>query len=141
MHYSTTDPRARMARKGLGKETRLRFTGHVPMENRHGLAVDVELTQATGTRERDAAITLLQRRGVRRRHCTLAEDKSYDTRDFADRCRAMGVSPHIAMHESWCSSRTSRSAHAPMWTCLVLAETLTKRIVPRGSGGSQRQPG
>ncbi|HUY56372.1 MAG TPA: IS5 family transposase, partial [Candidatus Micrarchaeaceae archaeon] len=47
-HYSTTDPEARMARKGLGKETRLCFTGHVLMENRHGLVVDVELTPATG---------------------------------------------------------------------------------------------
>ena len=100
-HFSTTDPEARMARKGLGKETRLCFTGHVLMANRHGLAVDVELTQATGTSEREAAMTMLQRRGGRRRRCTLGADKGYDTRDFVDGCRAMGVAPHIAMRESW----------------------------------------
>ena len=70
-HFSITDPESRIARKGLGKETRLCFTGHVLMENRHGLAVDVELTQATGTSEREAAMTMLQRRGGRRRRCTL----------------------------------------------------------------------
>jgi transposase len=100
-HFSTTDPEARMARKGLGKETRLCFTGHLLMENRHGLAVDVELTPATGTSEREAAMTMLQRSGGRRRRCTLGADKGYDTRDFVDRCRATGVVPHIAMRESW----------------------------------------
>ncbi|HUY53761.1 MAG TPA: IS5 family transposase [Candidatus Nanopelagicaceae bacterium] len=100
-HYSTTDPEARMARKGLGKETRLCFTGHVLMENRHGLAVDVELTPATGTSEREAAMTMLQRRVGRWGRCTLGADKGYDTREFVDRCRAMGVAPHIAMRESW----------------------------------------
>ncbi|MGC2192361.1 MAG: IS5 family transposase [Candidatus Dormiibacterota bacterium] len=100
-HYSATDPEARMARKGLGKETRLCFTGHVLMENRHGLAVDVELTPATGTSEREAAMAMLQRTRTRRRGCTLGADKGYDTRDFVDRCREMGVAPHIAMRESW----------------------------------------
>ena len=59
-HQSTTDPEARLARKGRGKEARLCFTGHVLMENRNGLVVDVGFTQTTGTAERDAALDMLE---------------------------------------------------------------------------------
>jgi hypothetical protein len=48
-HASTTDPDARLFRKGDGKEARLCFMGHVLMENRHGLVVEAELTRAAGT--------------------------------------------------------------------------------------------
>jgi len=51
-HQSTTDPGARLARKGKGKEAHLAYTGHVLMENRNGLVVDFEVTTATGTAER-----------------------------------------------------------------------------------------
>ena len=36
-HQSTTDPEARLARKGSGKEAKLSFAGHVLMDNRQGL--------------------------------------------------------------------------------------------------------
>lgn len=55
-HQSPTDPEARLARKGDGKEARLCFSGHVLMENRHGLCVDLRVEPATGTAERDAAL-------------------------------------------------------------------------------------
>ena len=50
-HRSTTDPEARLARKGKGKgkEARLCFGAHVQMDNREGLVVDVRLTPANGT--------------------------------------------------------------------------------------------
>src|SRR6059036_3299105 len=54
-HASTTDPDAKLARKGRGKEAKLSYTGNVLMENRNGLAVDVVVNPATGTAERDAA--------------------------------------------------------------------------------------
>jgi hypothetical protein len=38
-HGSTTDPEARLFRKGLGKEALLCFVGHALMENRNGLIV------------------------------------------------------------------------------------------------------
>ena len=60
-HASRTDPQALLARKGPGKETRLSYAGHVLMENRHGLIVDIELTPATGTAEREAALRMLDR--------------------------------------------------------------------------------
>ena len=98
-HQSTTDPEARLARKGRGKEARLCFTGHVLMENRHGLVVDVDLTQATGTAERDTALDMLD--GVRRsRRVTVGADKGYDTHDFVIKCRSMKITPHVARRQT-----------------------------------------
>ena len=58
-HRSTTDPEARLARKGNGKEARLCYAGHALTENRNGLIVEAELTQASGTAEREAGLRLL----------------------------------------------------------------------------------
>ena len=59
-HQSTTDPEARLARKGKGKEAKLCFGAHVLMDNREGLVVDVRLTPADGTSEREAALEMLE---------------------------------------------------------------------------------
>jgi transposase len=94
-HASTTDPDARLARKGAGKEAKLSFTGHLLMENRNGLVIDTRLTPATGTAERDAAIAMLNEVSGRHR-ITVAADKAYDMADFVARTRAMNVTPHVA---------------------------------------------
>ena len=60
-HQSTTDPEARLARKGPGKEARLCFTGHVLMENKNGLVVDVAVTQTSGIAERETLWTCSRR--------------------------------------------------------------------------------
>jgi transposase len=96
-HRSTTDPEARLLRKGAGKEARLVFAGHVLMENRHGLCVDVAVTPANGTAERDAALHLLRRqarRGVRPQ--TLGADKGYHCRAFVRALRRRRIRPHVA---------------------------------------------
>ncbi len=91
-HASTTDPEAMLARKGPGKEAKLCFAGQVLMENRNGLVVDVTLTQASGTAEREAALEMLERLpGVHR--VTVGADKHYDTADFVGECREMHVTP------------------------------------------------
>jgi transposase len=107
-HQSTTDPEARLARKGRGKEARLCFMGHVLMENRNGMVVDVELTKATGTAEREAALSMMRQvSGSRRR--TVGVDKGYDTREFVTSCRQMTVTPHVARRQtSIVDSRTTR---------------------------------
>jgi hypothetical protein len=64
-HASTTDPEARLLRKGRGKEAKLCFMGHLLMENRHGLIVDALLSEASGTAERDAALTMIGRQAGR----------------------------------------------------------------------------
>ena len=95
-HASTTDPDARLYRKAEGRENRLCFMGHVLMENRNGLAVDAALTHATGTAERDAALTILDRRKPPRR-ITLGADKAYDVTAFVEDLRERQVTPHIAI--------------------------------------------
>ena len=109
-HESTTDSEARLARKGSGKEAKLSFTGHVLMENRNGLVVDVTLTQATGTAEREAALTMLSHVPSSRR-ITLGADKNYDTEDFIRVCRNWNVTPHVACRQSSkLDGRTTRHA-------------------------------
>ncbi|MCW5738417.1 MAG: IS5 family transposase [Enhydrobacter sp.] len=95
-HRSTTDPEARLYRKGRGQPARLCYMGHALMENRHGLAVDGMVTQATGLAEREAALLMLDRRGPRRR-ITLGADKAYDVRGFVEELRRRQVTPHIAI--------------------------------------------
>jgi transposase len=111
-HVSRTDPEALLFRKGHGQPAKLSFLGHVLIENRHGLVVDVELTQATGTAERDAAQRMLRR--STRGHVTVAGDRGYDTRDFVAACRAAGVTPHVARNtthrRSAIDGRTTRHA-------------------------------
>jgi transposase len=107
-HQSTTDPEALLAKKGHGKEAKLCFTGHVLMENRNGMVVDVTFTQATGTAEREAALDMLE--GVPgSRRVTLGADKGYDTQDFITMCRHMNVTPHVARRKtSKLDGRTTR---------------------------------
>jgi transposase len=109
-HESTTDGEAMLARKGSGKEAKLCFAGHVLMENRNGLVVDVTLTQATGTAERDAAVDMLSNVPTNRR-ITLGADKNYDTEDFIRVCRGWNVTPHVACRQSSkLDRRTTRHA-------------------------------
>lgn len=96
-HASTTDPDARLYRKGDGRESRLSFMGHVLMENRHGLVVGALATRATGTAEREATLTLLERHTGRHR-ITLGADKAYDVADFVRHLRDRRVTPHIAVN-------------------------------------------
>jgi transposase len=99
-HESRTDPEALLARKGPGKEARLSYMGHVLMENRNGLVVDVLLTQATGKAERQAAVRMLARLPRRKKRRTLGADRGYDTRDFVREVRHQNVTPHVAQNQS-----------------------------------------
>jgi transposase len=111
-HASTTDPDARLYRKGKGKETKLCFIGHGLMENRHGLLVDACLTQADGHAERVAAPHMIEPRADRPTAITLGADKAYDAEDFVNELRSMNVTPHVAQNTSGRSSaidgRTTR---------------------------------
>jgi transposase len=110
-HASTTDPEARLFRKGDAHEAKLYYQGHVLMENRHGLAVDASLTPATGFAEREQALAMAARLPTPAR-VTLGADKSYDTRDFVDGLRGLVVTPHVAQNTTHRSStidqRTTR---------------------------------
>lgn len=112
-HASTTDPDARLARKGAGKEAKLSYSGHVLMENRNGLAVDVAVLRATGTAEREAAIAMVGALPDGGR-ITVGADKNYDTRDCVAQLRELDVTPHVAQNDtnrrSAIDGRTTRHA-------------------------------
>jgi transposase len=103
-HASTTDPDARLFRKGHGKEARLSFMGHLLMENRSGLVVGAGLTQASGFAEREAAVMLVE--GVPGRHrITIGADRAYDTASFVAGLRQLNATPHVAQNTSGRRSR------------------------------------
>lgn len=107
-HRSTTDGETLLAKKGKGKEAKLCFAGHVLMENRNGLVVEVAMTRATGTAEREAGLQMLEK--VRKsRRVTIGADKNYDTADFVTRCRKMNITPHVSRRQtSIVDGRTTR---------------------------------
>jgi transposase len=96
-HASTTDPDARLYRKGDGQESKLCYMGHAFMENRNGLAIGGEVTHATGTAEREAALSLVERHRPSQGRITLGGDKGYDVADFVANLRAREVTPHVAI--------------------------------------------
>lgn len=98
-HASSTDPDARLYRKGDGQSSRLCFMGHVLMENRSGLAVQAMLNHATGTAEREAALAMIDRHKPCRR-ITLGADKAYDVSAFVGDLRGRKVTLHIAINGS-----------------------------------------
>ena len=94
-HQSTTDPQARLARKGSGKEAKLCYAGHVQMDNRHGLVVNTRLTQASGSAEPEAALAMAAEIAGRHR-VTMGADKGYDRKELVRDLRAHRVTPHFA---------------------------------------------
>jgi transposase len=112
-HVSTTDPDARLARKGKGHEAKLAYQGLVLMENRHGLAVEGCVTRASGYGERAAALEMVGHR-VTAGRITLGADKGYDSRDFVEALRLLQVTPHVAQNltnrSSAIDQRTTRHA-------------------------------
>lgn len=110
-HVSATDPEARLMRKGKGQPAYLCHSGHVLMENRHGLCMAVAVDQADGKAERRSAKAMLEH--VRRRHWirveTLGTDKGYDDGAFLLELERRGVKPHVPVRPV-----RSRSQEAPV---------------------------
>lgn len=115
-HQSTTDRESLLMRKGAGKEAKLSFGAHALMENRHGLLLDLKVTSATGTSEREAAEEMLDRQaGLGISPKTLGGDKGYDTKDFVAALRERKVTPHVSANTkrkggSAIDGRTTRHA-------------------------------
>jgi transposase len=123
-HSSTTDPDARLFRKGKGKEAKLCHMGHILIENRNGLIVDACLTEANGTAERSAALDMVEANAGR--GSTVAGDKNYDTADFVAGCRERGCTPHVAQNNT-----NRRSAIDARTTChpgYAVSQVKRKRV-------------
>ncbi|MEJ7810611.1 MAG: IS5 family transposase [Gemmatimonadaceae bacterium] len=114
-HTSTTDPDAQLTKKAKGHEAKLGFHGHVLTENRSGLAVGAVVTVASGTAERETAITLVADAPYRQERITVGADKAYDTQQCVAALRAQGATPHVAQndtatHPTAIDGRTTRHA-------------------------------
>ncbi len=131
-HASTTDPEAKLYRKSDGQPSRLCFLGHTLVENRSGLVVAAQLTQASGTAEREAALALIERHRPGRRRITLAADKAYDVTAFVAALRARRVTPHIAIdghvRKSGKPRKTAIDKRTTRHPGYALSQRLRKRI-------------
>jgi transposase len=113
-HQSTTDPQARLYRKARGHESKMAYLGHVAIENRNGLVVGCEVTEALGQHmERQAAVRLMGD-VPRRQRATVGADRAYDTGWCVSAMREQGVTPHVAQNDtnrrSAIDDRTTRHA-------------------------------
>ena len=112
-HTSTTDPEAKLYKKGKGKEAKLSYMGHALIENRHGLVVQADASQANGRAEREAALEMIDRQAPgTANQLTLGADKAYDAREFVADLREKCVTPHVAQRakSSAIDGRTTRHA-------------------------------
>ena len=158
-HASKTDPEARLYRKGRGREAKMSYMGHALMENRSGVVVDFEVTEANGRAEREAALEMVDRERKRRkkkrkkaksskkrnrkgRRITLAADKGYDTRDFARGCRERNVTPHVAQnqHARRRSAIDARTTRHPGYRQSAKARLLIEKVFGwmKSAGGFRR---
>jgi len=97
-HESTTDPDAKLYRKGPGMEAKLCYIGHGLMENRSGLIVDTRLTRVSGHAERLAALHMIEPLADGPTAITLGADRGYDAADFVEELRTLNVRPHVAQN-------------------------------------------
>ena len=136
-HVSTTDPEARLARKGDGQPAHLCHSGHVLMENRHGLVLAVAVDAADGTAERRSAKVMLKQ--VRRRHGlrpkTMGMDAGFDDGKFLAEVEAGGTVPHVPVRRN-CRLRADdeagqarrRAARRMKTKAYAISQRLRKRV-------------
>jgi transposase len=126
-HQSTTDPEARLLKKGKGKEAKLVFMAHALMENRHGLLVDFQITQATGTAECEMVPDLLDAARERDFHPkTLGSDKNYDTVECVADQRVRGVTPHVAQNTT--NRRSAIDGRTTRHPGYAVSQRIRKRV-------------
>jgi transposase len=131
-HASTTDPQAKLYRKGSGQPAKLAFMGHLLMENRNGLVVATRLTEATGTAEREAALAMIESYRPGRRRITLGADKAYDVESFVHGLRERRVTPHVAIdghvRKSGKARKTALDRRTTRHPGYAISQVVRKRI-------------
>ena len=135
-HSAPHEPQAKLFRKGKAQVAKLYYMGHVLMEHRQGLPVDVEITEANGYAEREAALKMLKRQGA----STAAADKAYDTRDFVAGCRKLGVTPHVAQNLTRPYGGSAIDGRTTRHPGYVASQRLRKRIEEMFGWGKDGRP-
>src|SRR6266545_4814507 len=99
---STTDPEARLYKKAAADKSVPSYQGHALMENRNGLVVAAEATQAGNVAEREAALKMLDRtlapkeKRQPEQKITLGADTLYQEETFLEDLRKREVAPHVS---------------------------------------------
>lgn len=127
-HVSTTDPDARLYRRGPGQEAKLAFLGHALMENRSGLLVDACVTRVSGHAERVAALSMIEAHADRPRSVTLGADRGYDAADFVNELRSMNVRPHVAQNLTRRNGRSAIDGRTTRHLGYTASQRVRKRI-------------
>ena len=146
-HRSTTDPEARLYRKGSGQEAKLRYLGHYLADVRGGVIYGAMATQATGVAERAAALSLLD--SLAELPGELAADLGYRDGDFLAAVLSRGVQPLVPLQEepleaepSWVRRASSDEQQRQREATLAAARARNAtRLAVRGRRGviAQRQ--
>lgn len=136
-HRSTTDPDARLMRRGDGREAQPSYQVHYTMDNRTRIALEVETTRAEGSAETEAGLTMLTR--LRRRHRlkprTVGGDKAYFVARYLEGVKRRGIKPHVAYpnipirHKAralreWAKRKTRSAGHLLSQRCRKQIEEL-----------------
>jgi transposase len=137
-HASKTDPEAKLYRKGPGKPSQLAHLGHILSENRHGLIMEVCVTEANGTAEREAATEMLD--AYKGKHGrvpkTVGADAGYDAGEFLLELEQRDVTPHVAMRD--CTPADPTTARADRQAKIEARLRMQERIGSEGYQISQR---
>ena len=91
-HASTTDPEARLCRKGKGQESMLAYLGHVMVDALTGIVRGCEATIASGKAEVEAAIRMAS--GCAKAGAKIIADRNYDQSPFIAGIRELDMIPH-----------------------------------------------
>jgi hypothetical protein len=118
--------------ESAGKEAKLSYSGHVLMENRNGLVADVEVLQANGTAERDAALVMIEK-VPGDQPVTVGADKAYDTKDFVKETRNMNTTPHVAHNNFGRASALTAGRHG-----MLVTRSANREAIPGGRRGWRR---
>jgi hypothetical protein len=140
-HASITDPEAKLYRKSKGKEAKLSYIGNALTENRHGLVVEAEVGSATGTIEREAAITMVVRHSPGSRRITLGADKAYDVHEFVDDLRDLTSRRTSPRTRPTAPRRSTRARHTTPAMRSVSRSASEPRSRSAGARPSAGSPG
>ncbi len=116
-HRSTSDPDARLYRKGKGREARLCYLAHDLIDTKSRVILRRRASRATGTAERAVALEMLdevleKRETLRLPHVPeiLSADAGYGTGHFVAEVLERGILPHVPLLAG------EESEEIPTWT-------------------------
>lgn len=144
-HRSTTDPQARLYRKGSAQEAKLRYLGHYMADVKSGVIYGAMATQATGTAEREAAIAMLD--GLQEMPDELAADLGYRDGGFLATVLDRGVMPLVPIggepleeEPQWKRGTNSESVQEQRDERIAAAKARNAtRLATRGRRGAHAQ--